>query len=202
MLDQLGTTPDEVALSLKAKGIRGVRNTVRLLNPIVRFVEMQLGDQLLHIDVTSGTTLSIARPDGSKHEMRLPPPVKEFLDAFNRGKYPELESDCIISIDHEGKIIEFNPVAEKLFGYRRAQVIGKQIADLIIPPSLRERHRRGLAHYLATGEGPVLDKRIEMPALRADGSEFQVELAISRVPIEGPPIFTAYLRDISERRKK
>src|SRR5205085_3676498 len=66
---------------------------------------------------------------------------------------------------------------------------------------LREQHYRGLAHYLATGEGPVLDKRIELPALRADGTEFPVELAITRISAEGPPLFTAYLRDITERKR-
>ena len=60
--------------------------------------------------------------------------------------------DCIVTIDHEGCISEFNPAAERTFGYRRDDVVGKQLADVIIPPSLRERHRQGLARYLATGE--------------------------------------------------
>ncbi len=109
--------------------------------------------------------------------------------------------DCIITIDHEGKVVEFNPAAERTFGYRRADVLGREMAELIVPSPLRERHRRGLAHYLATGEGPVLDKRLEMPALRADGTEFPVELAITRISAEGPPLFTAYLRDITERKR-
>ena len=67
---------------------------------------------------------------------------------------------------------------------------------MIIPPSLREQHRRGMAHYLATGEGPVLGHRLELTALRADGTEFPVELAITRISADGPPLFTAYLRDI------
>ena len=58
-----------------------------------------------------------------------------------------------------------------------------------------------MAHYLATGEGPVLGKRLELPALRADGTEFPVELAITRIPTEGPPLFTAYLRDITEAKR-
>src|SRR5205807_7019068 len=75
------------------------------------------------------------------------------------------------------------------------------MAELIVPLALREKHYRGLANYLATGEGPVLNKRIEMPALRADGTEFPVELAITRIPGEGQPLFTAYLRDITERKR-
>lgn len=113
----------------------------------------------------------------------------------------ESAQDCIISIDHEGKIIEFNPAAEKTFGYTRAEVMGKSMADLIIPPSLRERHYRGLAHYFATGEGPVLGKRIEMTALRADGTEFPVELTVTRISQEGPPLFTGFVRDITERKR-
>ena len=109
--------------------------------------------------------------------------------------------DCVLTMDHEGCITEFNPAAERTFGYRRAEVVGKQLADIVIPPSLREEHRRGLAHYLATGEARVLGRRIEMTAMRSDGSEFPVEIAITRIPLDGPPSFTGYLRDITERKK-
>jgi PAS domain S-box-containing protein len=109
--------------------------------------------------------------------------------------------DCIVTIDHEGCITEFNPAAERTFGHRRDEVVGKQLADVIIPPSLREKHRHGFARYLATGEARVLGKRIEMMAVRADGSEFPAELAITRIPLEGPPSFTGYLRDITERKR-
>ena len=113
----------------------------------------------------------------------------------------ETALDCVITMDHHGKVVEFNPAAERTFGYARGEVVGRELADFIIPPSLRERHHRGMAHYLATGEGPVLGKRLELPALRADGSEFPVELAITRISTDGPPLFTAYLRDISERTR-
>lgn len=109
--------------------------------------------------------------------------------------------DCILTIDHEGLITEFNLAAERSFGYRRDEVIGKELADVIIPPSLRDKHRRGLARYLATGEARVLGRRVEMTAVRADGSEFSVELAITRIPTDGPPSFTGYLRDITERNR-
>jgi PAS domain S-box-containing protein len=109
--------------------------------------------------------------------------------------------DCIVTIDHEGRITEFNPAAERTFGYRRDDVVGKHMADVIIPPSLRKKHREGFARYLATGEARVLGKRIEMTAVRSDGSEFPVELAITRIPLDGPPSFTGYLRDITERKR-
>ncbi len=109
--------------------------------------------------------------------------------------------DCIVTIDHEGCLTEFNPAAERTFGYRRDEVLGKHMADVIIPPSLREKHRQGFARYQATSEARVLGKRIEMTAVRADGSEFPVELAITRIPLEGPPSFTGHLRDITERKR-
>jgi PAS domain S-box-containing protein len=107
--------------------------------------------------------------------------------------------DCIITIDHNGNIMEFNPAVEETFGYTRSTVLGKAIAETIIPPSLREAHRRGFAQYLATGVGPLLGKRVEITARRADGSVFPTELAIVPISLGEKPIFTAYLRDITER---
>jgi PAS domain S-box-containing protein len=109
--------------------------------------------------------------------------------------------DCIITCDQDGRVVEFNPAAERTFGYARADAIGKDLADLIIPPALRNRHRAGMARHLATGEETLLNRRIEFMARRADGSEFPTELAITRIRTDGPPEFTAYLRDISERRR-
>ncbi|MGQ0569913.1 MAG: PAS domain S-box protein [Armatimonadota bacterium] len=117
-----------------------------------------------------------------------------------KGAILEAALDCIITMDHEGKIIEFNPAAEKTFGYSRSEVLGREMAELIIPPPLRASHRKGLAHFLATGEGPVLGKRIEIPAVRADGTEFPVELAITRIASDGPPTFTGFIRDVTERK--
>jgi PAS domain S-box-containing protein len=109
--------------------------------------------------------------------------------------------DCIITIDHEGHVMEFNPAAERTFGYSRNEIVGKQLADAIIPPALRKKHRQGMARYLANGEARLIGRRVEMTAVRADGSEFPVELAISRIALEGPPSFTCYLRDITERKQ-
>jgi PAS domain S-box-containing protein len=109
--------------------------------------------------------------------------------------------DCIVTIDHQGCITEFNPAAERTFGYRRDELVGQPLADVIVPPALRERHRQGFARYLATGETRVLGRRIEMTAVRSDGSAFPTELAITRIPLDGPPSFTGYLRDITERKR-
>jgi PAS domain S-box-containing protein len=113
----------------------------------------------------------------------------------------EAALDCIISMDHEGRVTEWNPAAERTFGYARDEALGRELAELIIPLSLRESHRRGLAHYLATGEGPVVGKRLEITAVRKGGQEFPVELSITRLPSQGPPAFTGYVRDIGEQRR-
>ena len=109
--------------------------------------------------------------------------------------------DAIITMDHEGKVVDFNPAAEAMFGLSREEIAGQHMAEKIIPERLREAHYRGLAHYLTSGEGPVLKKRIEVPALHADGHEFTIELSINRIPAVEPPMFTATLRDITERQR-
>src|SRR5260221_4580243 len=98
--------------------------------------------------------------------------------------------DAIITIDHEGRIVEFNAAAERTFGVPRTAARGAMLADLIIPPRFREAHHRRLKRYLETGQGPMLGRRLAVEALRADGSEFPVELAITRVPGTDPPLFT------------
>ena len=109
--------------------------------------------------------------------------------------------DSIITSDQQGRITEFNPAAEATFGYRKEDVIGRQMVDLIVPSQHREAHLKGMQRYLATGEAHVLGRRIEIAAMRSDGTEFPVELAIVRVPIPGPAFFTAYVRDLTERKK-
>lgn len=108
--------------------------------------------------------------------------------------------DCIITMDASGRILEFNPAAERVFGFTRAEAVGQELAELIVPPTLRDAHRRGLSHFLKTGEGPVIGKRIEIVGIRKDGSQVWVELAITAVKIENAPVFVAYLRDIGERK--
>jgi len=109
--------------------------------------------------------------------------------------------DCIIGIDQEGTIVEFNAAAEKAFGYSRTEVLGKRVAETIIPGSWRDHTGSGMAHHLTSSEGPIFGKRIEMPAMRADGTEFPVELALSRIDVGGSPMFTAYLRDVTDRKR-
>lgn len=108
--------------------------------------------------------------------------------------------DCIIMMDQDGLIVEFNPAAEQVFGYSREEAVGGVLADLIIPESLRGAHHTGLTHYLSTGEHAVLNKRVEVPATNRAGDELLVELAISPVEFGGTTFFSAYLRDITQAR--
>jgi PAS domain S-box-containing protein len=109
--------------------------------------------------------------------------------------------DCIITMDADGKVIEFNAAAERTFGYTKAEAIGRALADLIIPPPQRLAHSAGLARYLATGVGPLLGRLIEITAVRSDGSEIPVELAITAIQSGTAPIFTGVLRDITSRKQ-
>ena len=109
--------------------------------------------------------------------------------------------DAVVTIDARGRVLMFNRAAERTFGYRADEALGRDIAELIIPATLRERHHRALACHLQTGEQTILNRRVELFGLRADGTEFPVELTVTRVPLDGPPTFTAYLRDITDRRR-
>ena len=122
------------------------------------------------------------------------------LEALSR-TFLDSALDCIITMDASGRVQEFNPASERVFGFSRSEAVGKELAELIIPPRLRERHRQGLARYLKTGEGPLIGKLIEIEALHRDGSEIMVALAINATQVNGSPIFTAYLRDITERKR-
>lgn len=113
----------------------------------------------------------------------------------------ETALDAVISIDSDGKITGWNPQAEVVFGWKREEVMGRPLADTIIPPAQRQAHRDGLRRYLVTGEGAVLNKRVELVALRRDGSEFPVELSITPIRTGGAVMFSAFLRDISERKQ-
>jgi PAS domain S-box-containing protein len=109
--------------------------------------------------------------------------------------------DAVITMDAEGRIVEFNRAAEGMFGYARAEVAGRTVADTIVPASMREAHHRGLARYLVTGETMVLGRRVEMIGRRSDGTEFPVELSITTVQLDRRRLFTAYVRDITARKQ-
>jgi PAS domain S-box-containing protein len=113
----------------------------------------------------------------------------------------ETALDAVVSMDRDARVTYVNSAFERTFGYRAEEVIGRDLAEMIVPPSLREAHRRGLARHLETGQVSILDRRIEMPAMRADGTEFPAEVAVTRTGLPGQPAFTAYVRDITDRQR-
>jgi PAS domain S-box-containing protein len=125
------------------------------------------------------------------------------LQASEERKSAMLESalDCVITIDHEGLAVEFNPAAERTFGYTHAEAIGQPLDELIVPPALRSRYREELRQTVETGEARGLGERLELTGMRANGEEFPVEVALTQIGGHDPPMFTAYLRDITERRR-
>ena len=109
--------------------------------------------------------------------------------------------DCIITMDAEGRIVEVNEATESTFGYTADQMVGEDLAELMIPPDTREAHRRGLHRYCTTGTSRMVGHPVELDAMRADGSTFPIELAVTRPDIPGPPLFCGYLRDVTERKE-
>ena len=107
--------------------------------------------------------------------------------------------DCVITIDGTGRILAFNPTAEKTLGFPAQEVIGQSLSASIIPERMRDAHEKGLKRFLATGEANVVGKRIEIPALCADGREITVELSVTAFKVGNQPYFTAYLRDLTQR---
>src|SRR5580704_6631178 len=125
------------------------------------------------------------------------------LEATERRYHQILETalDAFVGMDSIGQITDWNAQAETTFGWLRSEATGQILSKMIIPDRYRDAHERGLRHFLASGEGPVLNKRIEITALRRDGSEFLVELAIYAIGGSGTPRFAAFVRDITERKR-
>jgi diguanylate cyclase (GGDEF)-like protein/PAS domain S-box-containing protein len=109
--------------------------------------------------------------------------------------------DCILTVDHEGRVIEFNAAARRLFGYSRSEILGREVADTIVPPGLRDELRRCLRDFILTGESADLGRRREATAMRADGSFLPVEVVVVPAYVKGRVILTAYIRDLSDRRR-
>src|ERR1700749_3072920 len=113
----------------------------------------------------------------------------------------EAALDAVVTIDQQARITHVNSAFEQTFGYRSADVVGRDLAEMIVPPALRAAHRAGIPRYLATGEARIMDQRIEMAAVRADGTEFPAEVTVTRTGLPEDPSFTGYVRDITERRR-
>jgi PAS domain S-box-containing protein len=107
----------------------------------------------------------------------------------------------IVSVNHRGDIIACNPAAQRMFGYSHAQMLQLKVPQLIVQWSLQKKARRDLASYFATGDGTLFNRTIEAVAVRADGCQFPIEWAITRISPTDPPVFAVIIRDISERKR-
>ncbi len=141
---------------------------------------------------TAELSTEIARREEAQQELqRNAERIKRIIDTAN---------DAFISIDERGEIIEWNPQAEAMFGWGRDEVLGLNVADIIIPPAFHERHSGGLKRFLETREANVLNRRLELSALRRDDSEFPVEITITPQRLGKEFVFNAFLHDITQRK--
>jgi PAS domain S-box-containing protein len=110
--------------------------------------------------------------------------------------------DAVVVMDSDGHVRDWNPAAEGVFGYSWNEAVGQELAELIIPPAYRAAHRAAFKRYLETRQPTILDRRLELTGMRRDGSEFPVELAITRVPDVEPPLFAGFVRDLAARSSR
>ena len=113
----------------------------------------------------------------------------------------ETSLEAVVTMDAAGAITDWNPQAERVFGWTRHEALGRSLAETIVPARDRAAHRRGLQHFLATGTGPILNQRIEVTALHRSGREFPVELTISAAQLRSTVLFSGFVRDLTERKR-
>ena len=179
------------AFAFPVRGARGVIGAIELFAGAPRRADRALLDTMTSAGRQIGVAVDRARAEEALRESMAR--KSAMLDAA---------FDAIITMDGDGRVVEVNRATERIFGYRAAAMVGRDLAELIIPPDLREAHRAGLRRYLATGEAAVLDHPVDLTGQRADGSIFPVEIAITRPePGDGAPVFTGYLRDVTDRRR-
>lgn len=187
-----------VTLLSFAVAVLAILGTIHGLGP---FVRGSLNDSLSLLQIFVGTlTTTGLILAASLTEQR---DKEEKLSELGTRKSAMLEValDCVITADHDGNIIDFNPAAEETFGYPRDKVVGRPLAEVIKSPALGGHDQQGAAHSLKTGEHRMLGKRVETTATRANGREFPIEMSIHAVRTSGKSFFTAYLRDITKRKR-
>ena len=197
--------PDPHAKELGAVGYAGIPlfgsagQTLGLMAVVSRspLRDRQLTEDLMRIfSVRAAVELERGYANQARGEKE-----RELSDSEDRLRATvESALDCIIAMDDAGRVLGFNPAAEQCFGYRKQDILGRNLAELVIPERFREGHQRGMDQFHLSRQGKFLGKRVDVTAMRADGSEFPAELAIDVARSAGRDIFIAYLRDITERR--
>lgn len=184
-LDQFKNKIDETLFSFpiltKSRELKWVEQTVMQLREGNRIT----GHKSIMRDIT----------ERKEAEQKLKESEGQLQTIFNEAP------DALIVINDEGNIIRWNPQAEKIFGWSLVEVIGKPMHSLIIPEKYRESHAKGFQNFLITGEGPIINKTIEITALNKKNVEFYVELTVSPATILGKYIFIAFIKDISLRKE-
>ena len=168
---------------------REVLAVIELFSIDVRPEDPQLVQLVVQLGQQTGL---FARRRATEDQLRL--------SAAQRGAFMAASLDGFISMDHLGRITDFNEAAERIFGYERSEAVGQRVGDLLIPPSLREQHEAALRRQVETGRSTILGRRTELVAQRKDGTEFPIELSIVRVDMGPHPFFMGSLRDITDQR--
>ncbi|WP_372981943.1 PAS domain S-box protein, partial [Marinobacter sediminum] len=169
--------------------------SVEVASGDLRFVEVHIS---AFESAAEGRSLVIIRDRTEAHNLAHAAKVSEQLKA----NLVDSSLDALITINREGQVTDFSPSAETIFGWRRTEIVGQPMHEFIIPHEFRSAHAKGMAHFLATGEGPLIGQRVETSALRRTGEIFPVELALTAITVEGELFVTASIRDISERKQK
>jgi PAS domain S-box-containing protein len=159
------------------------------------FVEVNTG---LFRSTDASRTIAIIRD--KTHEQNLKRAAK--LHEQLKTNLVDSSLDALVTINGDGKVIDYSQSAESLFGWVKADILGQFVEDYLIPSELRSAHQKGMAHFLVTGHGPLIGKRVETSACRKDGTTFPVELALHATWFDGEAFVTASIRDITERKQK
>ena len=162
-----------------------------MLQPLFR--SSQIVDRDGRIDATAHITTDVTARKKAEEQLRL---------AEDRARLVlDSSLDAVVTIDTSDAITGWSKSAEDIFGWSCQEAVGRRVADTIIPGHYRDAHLRGFKHFLATGEGPILNKRIEITAIHRDGHEFPVELTVTAIRSEPTWHFTAFVRDLTEKRR-
>jgi diguanylate cyclase (GGDEF)-like protein/PAS domain S-box-containing protein len=153
-----------------------------------------VGDELLELMDHVGTQLGrvIERRRASESVRSSEERIRSIL---------ETASDAFVGMDEAGLVTEWNRRAETMFGWTSSEALGRPVGELVVPPQHREAHRAGLQRFLATGDDPVLGRRVELSAMHRDGAEFPVELTVWSTASGDETNFNAFIQDISERAR-
>ena len=177
-----------------------VKGFTAIISVVTAVGILRIIPQLLHLPSATQLQIEIDQRKAAEQELRI---ANAELQKNNAHTQLLLDSalDGIVSMDRNGKVIGWNAQAEHIFGYTGRQALGCDLAELIIPPAYREKHRQGLSRFTGTGLSNILGTRLEVIGLRGEAVEFPMELTVDAIKHKDGYFFSAYVRDISERKQ-